>query len=597
MSDLNTSCNHYRVSSNTGGAAFKHECGLNLGIPCDHCPVGLGQLNENTGLGLVRELLSQRDGWRRQFHETRSLRAQDMSRATADAEKAKDMIDDGQAKVRRLEDKLAGLDDLNDSLAAADSQVAELTVEVEKLEGTYVPQKNVIEMMEMLEGVGYGKPGQPNTLWSMVMRVCADIARFESEGINTAGYESAAMFRDKLEVAKTGLEVIAERGMSIVSSQALMARDTLMRIDEVQSGGAPAETLPGELATARSPLPSSNMTSVVNQTVEEHGLRGACSGVLCSCRICKAFRESEKGESLSEPKLPRNRVVKISWDNRVEIVEMLGSNVPENSPLRHYGPRPETFEVVVPTQQGAVKARSGDWLIVVGFVDSFHVLVDKSSVLDTHRAHVERRMSAGLVNNKANCKIHGEPLVQTHRCEVPENMNGAPRPVCPECLEERAERAEVVIRVLKIEKEETAQTLVELEARVRRLKDGLVATIRNERSSGSMVCMGAADYRLRDVAKEVLVRSKGGFAEPKVEPRLEDALPETPAPTSQRPPEQTPSPPPPRVMEVRQDDDLSVEGVEFLKYRRVDGDCRCQSCHGRDGFPCSHVDMCKSVDL
>lgn len=50
--------------------------------------------------------------------------------------------------------------------------------------------------------------------------------------------------------------------------------------------------------------------------------------------------------------------------------------------------------------------------------------------------------AASFRGARGRCETHDEPLVLVWRCEEPANMNGAPRSVCPECLEERAERAE-----------------------------------------------------------------------------------------------------------------------------------------------------------
>ena len=52
---------------------------------------------------------------------------------------------------------------------------------------------------------------------------------------------------------------------------------------------------------------------------------------------------------------------------------------------------------------------------------------------------VGRRLLPG---SNGVCEKHGETLVQIWRCEEPANMNGAPRSVCPECIEERAEKVE-----------------------------------------------------------------------------------------------------------------------------------------------------------
>lgn len=47
---------------------------------------------------------------------------------------------------------------------------------------------------------------------------------------------------------------------------------------------------------------------------------------------------------------------------------------------------------------------------------------------------------------RGRCEVHDEPLVLVWRREEPANMNGAPRTVCPDCLEERVEKLEAGIR-------------------------------------------------------------------------------------------------------------------------------------------------------
>ena len=47
---------------------------------------------------------------------------------------------------------------------------------------------------------------------------------------------------------------------------------------------------------------------------------------------------------------------------------------------------------------------------------------------------------------RGRCGVHDEPLVLVWRCEEPANTNRAPRPVCPDCLEERVEELEAGIR-------------------------------------------------------------------------------------------------------------------------------------------------------
>jgi hypothetical protein len=44
----------------------------------------------------------------------------------------------------------------------------------------YVPQPVALEMIEMLEAAGYGKEGQPNTLWAMVKAACAEIQQLRA---------------------------------------------------------------------------------------------------------------------------------------------------------------------------------------------------------------------------------------------------------------------------------------------------------------------------------------------------------------------------------------------------------------------------------
>jgi len=46
---------------------------------------------------------------------------------------------------------------------------------------TCVPQRNAIDLLDRLEAVGYGKPGTPNTLYSMVLTACDDIERLKRE--------------------------------------------------------------------------------------------------------------------------------------------------------------------------------------------------------------------------------------------------------------------------------------------------------------------------------------------------------------------------------------------------------------------------------
>lgn len=46
-------------------------------------------------------------------------------------------------------------------------------VSIEATDG-YASQPVVLDVVEMLHNAGYGKPGQPNTLWAMVKAVTAD---------------------------------------------------------------------------------------------------------------------------------------------------------------------------------------------------------------------------------------------------------------------------------------------------------------------------------------------------------------------------------------------------------------------------------------
>lgn len=69
--------------------------------------------------------------------------------------------------------------------------------------------------------------------------------------------------------------------------------------------------------------------------------------------------------------------------------------------------------------------------------DDAEARADEANVLLTE---LSRRAARG------RCEFHDEPLVLVWRCEVPANTNRTPRPVCPDCLEERIEQLEAGIR-------------------------------------------------------------------------------------------------------------------------------------------------------
>lgn len=84
---------------------------------------------------------------------------------------------------------------------------------------------------------------------------------------------------------------------------------------------------------------------------------------------------------------------------------------------------------------------------------------------------------------RGRCGVHDEPLVLVWRCEEPANTNRAPRPVCPDCLEERVEELEAGIRaevaaipghVVVREEGGDEDVLASLAVSVGKLKSGVV---------------------------------------------------------------------------------------------------------------------------
>jgi len=71
------------------------------------------------------------------------------------------------------------------------------------------------------------------------------------------------------------------------------------------------------------------------------------------------------------------------------------------------------------------------------------------------------------MDGRYKCKIHNRDRIIMRRLEIPANMNGAPRYVCPECLEERAELAEKRVKELEKRAEKKAEeSIAEIEERI-----------------------------------------------------------------------------------------------------------------------------------
>lgn len=57
---------------------------------------------------------------------------------------------------------------------------------------SYVPQDVALDCLRRLEAAGYGKPGQPNTLYAMVFAACAEVERLREQTARVGGAVKAS---------------------------------------------------------------------------------------------------------------------------------------------------------------------------------------------------------------------------------------------------------------------------------------------------------------------------------------------------------------------------------------------------------------------
>lgn len=126
----------------------------------------------------------------------------------------------------------------------------------------------------------------------------------------------------------------------------------------------------------------------------------------------------------------------------------------------------------------------------------------------TKEERAERRTSP----LNLECHIHKEPPVLIWRCEVPSNMNGAPRTVCPECMEEEIERLNKRVRSWEQTSEAQDMIIEQRDAEIARLKEALTKIAHSDEHAALVYhgddraihhALSALEW-VRDIAKAAL---------------------------------------------------------------------------------------------